>query len=110
MTLSADLERRGDAAIVRLEGELDIATEASAATELERAMDGAGTLIADLRGLKFLDSTGVRVLIAADLRAREHGVRFGVVVARDDGMVPRLLEMTRLQERFPVVGDLDELL
>ena len=48
-------------------------------------MDGAGVLIADLRELAFLDSTGVRVLLAADLTRASSGLRFGVV--RGDGMV-----------------------
>ena len=102
------MERRETAAIVSLRGELDIATEVEATTDLEQAMDGAEVLIADLRELAFLDSTGVRVLLAVDLSARERGLRFGVV--RGDGMVARLLEVTRIDQRFPVVDDPDELI
>ena len=60
-------------------------------------------IVADLRGLHFLDSTGVRVLLTADLAAREQGVRFAV--ARGDGMVRRVFEVTRLDQRFRVVDD-----
>ena len=102
------MERRENAAIVRLEGDLDIASEARATADLEGAMDGAEVLVADLRDLSFIDSTGVRVLLALELRARERGTRFGVV--RGGGMVGRLLEVTRIHERFPVVDDPDELL
>jgi anti-sigma B factor antagonist len=108
MSFSTSVERRGSAAIVSLRGDLDIATEVEATTDLEQAMDGAEVLIADLRGLAFLDSTGVRVLLAVDLSARERGMRFGVV--RGDGMVARLLEVTRIDQRFPVVDDPDELI
>jgi anti-sigma B factor antagonist len=108
MTFSAEITRRADAAVVVMKGDLDIATEAQATAQLHRAMDGCGVLIADLRELAFLDSTGVRVLLAAHLHAREHGVRFGVV--RGEGMVARLLEVTRIHERFPVVDDPDELI
>jgi anti-sigma B factor antagonist len=107
MSFSTSVERRDAAAIVTMEGELDIATEAQATADLDRAMDGCELLVVDLRELSFLDSTGVRVLLAADLRAREHGMRFGVV--RGDGMVARLLEVTRIDQRFPVVDDPDEL-
>ena len=107
MTFSTTVERRDSAAIVRLEGDLDIATEIEATTDLEQAMDGAEVLIADLRELSFLDSTGVRVLLTADLQAKERGVRFGV--ARNDGMVRRLLDVTRIDQRFPVVDDPAEL-
>lgn len=108
MSFSADLERRSDAAIVTMKGDLDIAGEAQATAQLERAMDGCAVLVADLRELAVLDSTGVRVLLAAHLRAEEQGLRFGVV--RGEGMVARLLEMTRISQRFPVVDDPDELI
>ena len=108
MSFSTSVERRDDAAIVTMEGDLDIATEAQATADLDRAMDGAELLVVDLRELSFLDSTGVRVLLAADLRAREKGMRFGLV--RGDDMIARLLEVTRIDQRFPVVDDPDELL
>jgi anti-sigma B factor antagonist len=107
MTFEARTERRAGATIVTFRGDVDIASEADAAACLEAAIDGAGVLVADLRDLDFLDSTGVRVLLSADMRAREHGVRFGV--ARGDGMVRRLFEVTRIDQRFPVVDDPAEL-
>jgi anti-sigma B factor antagonist len=94
--------------IVAFTGELEIAVEREATAALEAALGADGVLIADLRDLEFLDSTGVRVLLAADLRAREQGVRFGV--ARGQGMVRRLLEVTRIDQRFPVVDDPAELM
>jgi anti-anti-sigma factor len=108
MSFETSVERREGATIVTLTGDLDIATEAQALADLSAAMDGCELLIADLRGLGFIDSTGVRVLIATELAAKENGARFAVV--RGDGMVARLLEVTRIDQRFPVVDDPDELL
>ena len=108
MTFSAEVARRSDAVVVVMKGDLDIATEAEATAQLDRAMDGCGVLIADLRELAFLDSTGMRVLLSAHLRAQERGLRFGIV--RGGGMVARLLEVTRISHRFPVVDDPAELI
>lgn len=108
MSFSTTMERRAGAAIVRLEGDLDIASEQQATADLEGALDGADMLVVDLRGLAFIDSTGVRVLLSVELLARERGARFGVV--RGDGMIARLLEVTRIEQRFPVVDDPEELL
>jgi anti-sigma B factor antagonist len=107
MSFSTSVERRARAAIVRLEGDLDIASEQQATADLGQALDGADVLVADLRGLSFIDSTGVRVLLTVELLARERRARFGVV--RGDGMVARLLEVTRIHQRFPVVDDPEEL-
>ena len=67
MTFEARTERQAGATIVTFTGDLDIASEADAAAALEAALDGAGVLVADLRELDFIDSTGVRVLLTADL-------------------------------------------
>jgi anti-anti-sigma factor len=107
MSFEARTERVGTATVVTFLGELDIASEAPATAALEAAIGDGGVLVADLRELAFLDSTGVRVLLTADLHAKEKGVRFGV--ARGDGMVRKLLEVTRIDQRFPVVDDPAEL-
>jgi anti-sigma B factor antagonist len=108
MRFEARTDRLGTMTVVALTGDLDIASEADAVAALDAAIgDGGGVLVADLRELAFLDSTGVRVLLAADLHAKDRGVRFGV--ARSDGMVRRLLEVTRIEQRFPVVDDPAEL-
>ena len=106
MSFSTSVEQRSGASVVVMRGDLDIASEAQAMAELEAAMDGCDVMVVDLRELDFLDSTGVRVLLASELRAREHGMRFGVV--RGGGMVARLLEVTRIDRRFPEVDDPDE--
>jgi anti-sigma B factor antagonist len=107
MSFAARTARAGAATVVTCLGELDIASEAVAAAALEAAIGDGGVLVADLRELAFLDSTGVRVLLTADLHAKEKGVRFGI--ARGDGMVRKLLEVTRIDQRFPVVDDPEEL-
>ena len=107
MSFETRTDRRGTMTVVALLGELDIASEADATAALTAAIGDGGVLVADLRELGFLDSTGVRVLLSADLQAKERGVRFGV--ARTDGMVRRLLEVTRIEQRFPVVDDPAEL-
>ena len=107
MSFETRTDRLGTMTVVVLVGELDIAAEADATAALTDAMGDGGVLVADLRELTFLDSTGVRVLLTADLEAKERGVRFGV--ARNDGMVRRLLDVTRIEQRFPVVDDPAEL-
>ena len=50
--------------------------------------------MADLAGLSFMDSTGLRLIVAAAARAGEAGRRF--VVVRGPDPVHRVLELTGL--------------
>src|SRR4051812_11528166 len=89
---------------VTLGGELDISTAPRLEDDLRRVeADGPALLVIDLSGLDFMDSTGLRLLIAADSRAREAGRRLGLVQGND--MVRRVLRLTRLDERLEIVED-----
>ncbi len=90
---------------LRFRGELDIATAPQVEEELRRLeVDAPPLLILDLRGLEFMDSTGLRTVVAADSRAREAGRR--VVVVRGCAAVDRVFTVTQLDERLEIVEDL----
>lgn len=88
-----------------LSGELDIATAPQVEEELERLeTDPPPVLILDLRGLGFMDSTGLRTIVAADTRARAAARR--LVVVRGSAAVDRIFSLTHLNERLEIVEDL----
>jgi anti-anti-sigma factor len=102
-----DLTTETDGGTVRLAltGELDIAGAARVEQELERIeRQPPATIVLDLRQLAFMDSTGLRVIVAADGRAREQGRR--LVIVRGSDTVQRIIQMTRLDERLEIVDDL----
>lgn len=69
--LSIDSDREGGVHAIRLTGELDLATATALQRELDRAEAGdADPIVLDLSGLKFVDSSGVRLLVEASSRAR----------------------------------------
>ena len=109
--LQARSETRPDGVILVLEGALDISTVQRAEAELKRAessLGGDGALVAlDLRGLEFMDSTGLRFVIAAHSRAREAGRRFVVIQGPD--AVDRVFRVTRVDSLVEIVGDPREL-
>ncbi len=103
--LDVDVKRRGDLVHVQLRGELDLSTVGQVEEELGRMEDANAAVIAlDLRGLTFLDSTGLRVLVTADERARERGRR--LLVVRGPDPVHRVFTITKLDERLEMVDDL----
>ena len=92
------------AAEVVLTGELDISTYEEARQRLEAAeRDGPELLVVDLAGLRFVDSTGVRLILLADERARQAGRR--VALRLGDGIARRVFSALGLLDRFEVVDN-----
>jgi anti-anti-sigma factor len=84
--------RRGDEQVIALEGELEMANVAAIEAELHRVEAGdCAKIVIDLRGLTFLDSTGIHVLMGAHSRSQCSGRPIALVV--DDGPVRRVLDV-----------------
>jgi anti-anti-sigma factor len=64
----------------------------------EAADDGQGPLVIDLRGVGFMDSSGLRTLVAASIRAHRRGTRVALRNVGSD--LSRLLEITGLRDQF----------
>ena len=98
------VERRdeGHQTVLELAGEFDLAAEPLLTRELEAALP-APTLVLDLRRVTFMDSTGLRLLLEADARARANGDR--CLVVRGPG-VHRVIEEGLLASRLEVVEQL----
>jgi anti-sigma B factor antagonist len=89
-----------DPVVVSVTGEVDLATAAQLETALGAALAAAGAagVRADLSGVEFMDSAGLRVLISARRTAGSTGRPF--VVTKTSDQVSRLLEITGLTEAF----------
>jgi anti-sigma B factor antagonist len=100
--LRVDVQTDRDRAVVRLSGELDLASAPLLERELERAdLDDVPMIVFDLDGLEFLDSTGLQVLLSAHRRATERRQQFAIT--RGSPQVQRLLDITRVAERLTIV-------
>ena len=96
------IEQRDGAVHVRLSGELDISTAQQLEDDLRRVeAERPELIVLDLRDLAFMDSTGLRLLIMADARAKEEGRR--LAIGRGNEMIQRVLHLTRLDERLEIV-------
>ena len=94
---------------VAIHGELDLATAPQLDAEFERigALDRVELVIADLRKLAFLDSTGLEAIMRFDARMRADGGEF--VVVRGPRAVERLFEVMQLHQQLRIVDDPDQL-
>jgi anti-sigma B factor antagonist len=62
---------------------------------------GVRRVVVDLRGLSFMDSTGLSVMLRWTRAAEQNGFDFGLV--RGEGAVSRLFELTGMARRLPFV-------
>jgi anti-sigma B factor antagonist len=87
-------------------GELDLAT----APELEDKVlgavrDGGRAVVLDLRELTFMDSTGVRPIVAAHQVAEQTGNHLRVVRPPRDSAVSRVIEISGIDEALGLVDE-----
>jgi anti-anti-sigma factor len=95
------LERQLSAGTARIvvRGELDRSTGPRLEEEVRRIeAEAPEVLVLDLRDVTFFDSTGLQLVLDADVRAREEGRAF--VVAPGDGEPRRILELAQVADRL----------
>jgi anti-sigma B factor antagonist len=107
-TLEFQTRRNGTVAVITATGELDLSGAELLEAELERLAKEPelATVVLDLRGLEFMDSSGLRLVVLADMQAREAGRRF--VLVRGTETVHRVFEITRMSDRLEFVADPEE--
>lgn len=93
MQFTVDVFRDGAAVVVAPRGELDLATVNQLRNELARHAR-APVLVLDLRGLTFMDSSGVALVLEQQRSAEVENSDFRLVPGRP--AVQRLFEMTKL--------------
>jgi anti-sigma B factor antagonist len=87
-----------------LVGELDLATASRLESELRRVEAGRPpVLVIDMSELRFIDSTGLRLIIGADARARQDGRRMALVPGPEP--VHKVFKLALLEKRLDFVDD-----
>ena len=104
--ISITVKSDGQATLVQVSGELDIASSQRLEQVLSQLQDDA-LVIVDLRAVSFIDSTALAVLVRAHQRASDQGRRLGLVHA--EGQVSRLLSLTGLEHELLLADSPEQL-
>ncbi len=109
--LSGDLEialsQTNGIRVLRLAGEFDLSGVAAFERELARGpSEREDMLVLDLRGLTFIDSSGLRAVVRADHRARAEGKR--CILVRGSQRISRVFDLTGITDRLELVDELPD--
>jgi anti-sigma B factor antagonist len=101
-TLSLETREEGQQVRIALEGELDLSSALTFDEEIRRAEERKPqTIVIDLSGLKFLDSTGLRLIMSAHARAKTRGHRLAIV--EGGYAVRRIFRLAGVNRRLDIV-------
>ncbi|HEV3322763.1 MAG TPA: STAS domain-containing protein [Solirubrobacteraceae bacterium] len=104
--LNIEVRPERDRTVLALHGELDLLAAPRLQSELESdAVDAAAILVLDLDDVQFMDSAGLRVVLAAHERKVERGQR--VVVTLGSPQVQRLLSLAGVSGHLHTIASAD---
>jgi anti-anti-sigma factor len=99
--LRVEVSTDGDTVVLKLHGELDPHTAPTLRAHIDEALsDETRTLVLDVAGLLFIDSSGLRVIISAHKEMEGRGGR--LVLRSPTPTTQRLLDITGLAEHVVV--------
>jgi anti-sigma B factor antagonist len=107
--LQIEQRRESDRIVISLTGELDMANAPLLQSAIdEPALADTKTVVLDLQGLTFLDSTGLRIILSAREQCWRRGQEFAVTPGSQQ--VQRLLSVTGVGEHLRTLASADEVL
>ena len=102
------IKRQGRTATARLAGEFDLTAAPLVREQLDGLIDaGMQRIVIDLRGVRFLDSSGLGVLLGRYRRLSERGGSIYLVTAAE-GSVRTVLEMSGVRQVMPLLASESE--
>jgi anti-sigma B factor antagonist len=104
VTVAPEPAPTDEIAVLSLAGDLDLSSAGAADRAIRRAETSRpAVLVLDLRRVTFLDSSMLRTIVAACVRARGEGRRLAVAVRSET--VRRVFRITLLEWRLEIVDD-----
>jgi anti-sigma B factor antagonist len=100
------VRRDGPTAIVAPDGEVDLVTVHAVRQALE-SVRGADTVVIDLRAVRFLDTSGLQLVVEEQRRSAADG--FDLVVVRGPERVQRLFDVAGVTPHLTLVEDPEKL-
>jgi anti-sigma B factor antagonist len=99
----------GETLVVKVIGEIDVASAPQLQAHLDStALAGADTVVVDLTGVTFIDSTALEVLVGVHRRQAEAGGQLRLVITEPS--ILKVFDITDLAGTLSIVAGVDEAL
>ena len=108
-TATVSIERHDARPVLHVRGEIEFLNSNAVLTDILAAVPPDEPLILDLTQTTHLDSSGVRVLFTVAERLQDRHQRL-VLVATHEAVLRRVVALTKLDDRVPLVATVDEAL
>ena len=99
----------GDAVVLSIVGEIDMATAPEVAQAIDDGHDGVHRVVVDLTEVTFLDSSALNALVHSQRELAENDIAFRIVSPADHA-VRNVFDITHLTGPLSVVDSLDDAL
>ena len=102
---SIDVAEQGNRSVLNLSGELDLATVGELEDALRTRLEAGEDVVVDLRGLAFMDSSGVRALVGAHQSAESGDGSLTIVRAPRGSEVDRVIDVSGIATALGMVDE-----
>ena len=107
--MSLNIEDKGKAKVVKLEGKLDVNLSVSIESELDALIDSGNiNLILEISKVEYLSSSGIRVFINMMRKIKDKNGR--LVLASVPDVIKKILKTVDLEDLFEVFDSVDDAL
>src|SRR5712692_3128523 len=106
--LEIDIDRNGACSVVHIQGDIDLKTSPEVRSAIIDLFEKRGQerVILDLKGVNYIDSSGVASLVEGLQEAKKHKARFILTGLNE---APRhVLDLTRLTSVFEITATVDD--
>ena len=94
------IERTSEAVLLRPVGEVDLGTVPTLRSNLKAMLEDNLNVIVDLKGIQYIDSTGIKALLDAHRLFSQRGQRF--VVSEPNAICRKLFGITGVDKTIPI--------
>lgn len=103
-----DIKDKGDCVLIELSGEVDLFHSPHAREVILNCLADNRSVLVDLSGVEYIDSSGVASLVEGYQTAKTSGIGFGLVNVSDAAM--SVLQLAHLDKVFPIHDSLADFL